>query len=58
MGGRYEVIGWYYPYKGLYDFHKFTNNWFVAQFWRITCRIKYKNVTYTIRGKNKRNRMG
>lgn len=31
MGGKYEIIGWYYPYEGLCDLHEFTNSWWKAR---------------------------
>lgn len=31
MGGKYEIIGWGYPYKGLYDLHEFTDNYLEAR---------------------------
>ena len=31
MGGKYEIIGWRYPYKGYNDLHEYTNSWFRAR---------------------------
>lgn len=31
MGGKYEIIGWEYPYTGVYDLHEFTNSWIEAR---------------------------
>lgn len=31
MGGKYEVIGWEYPYNGMYDLHIITNSYFKAR---------------------------
>ena len=31
MGGKYEIIGWEYPYKGLYDLHEYTDNYWKAR---------------------------
>ena len=31
MGGKYEVIGWEYPYDGTYDLYVTTNSYFKAR---------------------------
>lgn len=31
MGGKYEVIGWEYPYQGIHDIHEFTDSWWKAR---------------------------
>jgi hypothetical protein len=31
MGGKYEIIGWYFPYQGIYDLHEFTDSWWEAR---------------------------
>jgi hypothetical protein len=31
MGGKYEIIGWNYPYEGYYELHEFTNSWWEAR---------------------------
>lgn len=30
MGGKYEIFGWCYPYKGHYDLHEYTNSFWEA----------------------------
>ena len=31
MGGKYEVIGWEYPYHDENDIHIYTNSWIKAR---------------------------
>lgn len=31
MGGKYEIIGWEYPYRGYNDLHEYTNSWLEAR---------------------------
>ena len=42
MGGKYEIIGWCYPYQGCYDLHEFTNSWWKARkFYRKAKKMFY-----------------
>ena len=31
MDGKYEIVGWEYPYSGFYDLHEFTDSWWKAR---------------------------
>ena len=31
MGGKYEIMGFEYPFKGYYDLHEYTNSWWKAR---------------------------
>ena len=53
MGGKYEIIGWCYPYKGYNDLHEYTNSWFRARrFYKKAKKMYYS--AFIVR--NERNR--
>lgn len=43
MGGKYEIIGWEYPYCGGNDIHIYTNSWWKA----IKAYRKAKKMYYS-----------
>lgn len=54
MGGKYEVIGWCYPYKeGFDDLHIFTNSWFKARRYYRKAKKMYYSAFIVRNDKNK-----
>ena len=63
MGGKYEIIGWNYPYKGYNEIHEFTNSWWKARrLYRKAKKMYYsafivRNEKRVRRAKNELRRM-
>ena len=55
MGGKYEIIGWYFPYQGYYDLHEFTDSWWKARrLYRKAKKMYYS--AFIVRNEKHRNR--
>jgi hypothetical protein len=49
MGGKYEITGWNYPYKGHLDFSEFADSYWKARKIFNQAKKKYYCVSFTIR---------
>lgn len=54
MGGKYEIIGWCYPYKGYHDLHEYTDSYLEARkFYKKAKKMFYS--AFIVRNNKKKN---
>lgn len=58
MGGKYEILGWFYPYKHYLDYHEYTNSYWQARKLFRKAKKKYYCVSFTIRSEKNINNRG
>lgn len=56
MGGKYEITGWSYPYKGYLEYHEYTNSFWKAVKLFRKAKKKYYCVSFSIRNEKNKNK--